>query len=66
MCEEKLTALRSRVKKCKQGVGITYKAMCDACGITTLSIMYNFTSGARDLPEEYIQGLDQFLKRFGY
>lgn len=63
--EEKLT-LRDRLIKCKQQLGISYISICKKLNIPSVSTMYNFTGGIRDLPQKYKQGLDQFLTRLGF
>ena len=57
--------LLDRVKKCKNQTGVSYKSMYSKCGIST-SVFYNFTSGVRDLPQRYVEALDNFLKNLGY
>lgn len=57
--------LRDRVKKYHEIEGVSYKIIAQSIGIST-GVMYNFTSGIRDLKEHIAKNLDEFLASKGY
>lgn len=57
--------LLERVKKCKEQLGISYKTMSTKCEIP-YTTFYSFTGGVRKLPEQYINILDQYLKKLNF
>ena len=57
--------LRDRVKKYHEVEGVSYKVIAQSIGIS-VGVMYNFTSGIRDLKEHIASNLDEYLKLKGY
>jgi len=57
--------LRERLKKCKEELGISYKALAKKAELT-IDIMYKFSSGTRDLSTSNYDRLDSVLREFGY
>lgn len=57
--------LKERVKKYHEIEGVSYKTISAAIGIST-GVMYNFTSGIRNLKEHVAEKLDEYLKSKGY
>ena len=57
--------LRSRLKKYHEVEGVSYKVISSAIGIS-IGVMYNYTSGIRDLKPHIQKALDQFLTEKGY
>lgn len=57
--------LRDRVKKYHEIEGVSYKVIAQAINIST-GVMYNFTSGIRDLKDHIAEKLDEFLVSKGY
>lgn len=57
--------LRNRLKKYHEIEGVSYKTISSAIGIST-GVMYNFTSGIRDLKEHVASKLEEYLKEKGY
>lgn len=53
--------LLERVKKYHEISGVSYKKIAQSIGIST-GVMYNFTSGVRDLKAIPAQKLDEYLK----
>ena len=60
-----MQTLRDRTKKYHELEGVSYKMLAQSIGITT-GVMYNFTSGIRDLKEHIANKLDEYLKERGY
>ena len=60
-----MEALRERVKKYHEVEGISYKTIAQSIDVS-IGIMYNFTSGIRDLKEHIAERLDEYLKLEGY
>lgn len=61
----KMYELRDRVKKCKEQMGISYKAMSEKCGVP-YTTFYSFTGGVRKLPQEYVEKIQGYLEKIGY
>ena len=57
--------LRDRTKKYHEIEGVSYKVIAQTIGIS-IGVMYNFTSGIRDLKEHIANNLDEYLKLKGY
>ena len=57
--------LRERVKKYHEIEGVSYKTISTNIGIS-IGVMYNFTSGIRDLKEHIAAKLDEYLTSKGY
>ena len=57
--------LRDRLKKYHEIEGVSYKVISSAIGIS-IGVMYNFTSGIRDLKEHVAQKLDEYLTERNY
>lgn len=57
--------LRERLKKFHEEQGVSYKAIALSIGVS-IGVMYNYTSGIRDLKPKVSQNLDQFLKDRDY
>lgn len=57
--------LRERLKKYHEIAGISYKIVAARLGIS-IGVMYNYTSGIRDLKPHILETLDQFLTEQGY
>ena len=57
--------LRDRVRKYHEIEGVSYKVIAQAIGIS-VGVMYNFTSGIRDLKEHIAVKLDDYLKSKDY
>ena len=57
--------LRERLKKFHEEQGVSYKIISKEIGIS-IGVMYNFTSGIRDLKEHIANNLDEYLKERDY
>ena len=57
--------LRDRLKKYHELEGISYKTISKDIGVST-GVMYNFTSGIRDLKEHIANKLDNYLSERNY
>ena len=57
--------LRERLKDYHEKEGVSYKFIAQQLGVT-IGVMYNYTSGIRELKEQVQERLDQFLKERGY
>lgn len=57
--------LLGRVQLLKKELGVSYKFICKKCEIP-ISTFYNFTGRVRNLPEQYVEILDEYLKGLGY
>ena len=57
--------LKERLVKYHEVEGVSYKFIANQIGIST-GIMYNFTSGIRDLKPIRAAALDDYLKEKGY
>lgn len=57
--------LRERLKDYHEKEGVSYKFIAQQLGVT-VGVMYNYTSGIRELKEQIQERLDQFLKERGY
>ena len=57
--------LRDRTRKYHEIEGVSYKIIAQSIGIS-VGVMYNFTSGIRDLKEHVASKLDEYLKGKGY
>lgn len=57
--------LKERVQKYHELEGVSYKVIAQAIGIST-GVMYNFTSGIRNLKVHIAERLDEYLKEKGY
>lgn len=57
--------LRERVKLYHEVEGVSYKVIAQTIGIST-GVMYNFTSGIRELKAHIQTSLDEYLKSKGY
>lgn len=53
--------LRDRVKKYHEIEGVSYKVIAQSIGIS-VGVMYNFTSGIRDLKQHIADKLDEYLR----
>lgn len=73
LCEKKknerkiltMQDLRDRTRKYHEVEGVSYKVLAQSIGIS-VGVMYNFTSGIRDLKEHVANKLDEYLKLKGY
>ena len=57
--------LLDRLKKYHEIEGVSYKVISSAIGIS-IGVMYNYTSGIRDLKPHIKEALDQYLTEKGY
>lgn len=57
--------LRERLKKFHEVEGISYKIIAKEVEIS-IGVMYNFTSGIRDLKAHVADNLNEYLKSKGY
>lgn len=57
--------LRERLKKYHEVEGVSYKIIALAIGIS-IGVMYNYTSGIRELKPHIAEKLDQYLLEKGY
>lgn len=57
--------LRDRLKKFHENEGVSYIKVAKALEISP-AILYNFTSGVRDLKQCNAEILDEYLKERGY
>ena len=57
--------LRERLKEYHEREGVSYKFIAQQLGVT-VGVMYNYTSGIRELKDQVKENLDQFLKEKGY
>lgn len=53
--------LRDRVKKYHEVEGVSYKVIAQSIGVS-IGVMYNFTSGIRDLKQHIVDKLDEYLR----
>lgn len=58
-------SLLERVRKYHEEKGVSYKIIAQSTGIS-YSVMYNFTSGLRELKACNQEKLDEYLKTQGY
>lgn len=57
--------LRERLKKYHEIEGVSYKVISSALGIS-IGVMYNYTSGIRELKPHILEALDNYLKERSY
>lgn len=57
--------LLERLKKFHEIEGVSYKIIAQTIGIS-IGVMYNYTSGIRDLKDHVARNLDEYLKSKGY
>ena len=57
--------LKERLKKYHEIEGVSYKIIAAAIGIS-IGVMYNYTSGIRDLKPHVLELLDQYLTERKY
>ena len=57
--------LRERLKKFHEIEGVSYKVVAQALGIS-ISVMYNYTSGIREIKPHLQEKLDQYLTDRNY
>lgn len=57
--------LLERIKKFHEETGISYKIIAKTIGIS-IGVMYNFTSGIRELKPSIQEKLDGYLKSYDY
>ena len=57
--------LIERLKKYHEEEGVSYKAIAAVIGIST-GVMYNYTSGIRDLKVSKLEALNEYLTAKGY
>lgn len=57
--------LRERLKEFHEKEGISYKVIAKELGVS-IGIMYNFTSGIRDLKPFIVEKLNEYLVQKGY
>ena len=57
--------LRDRVKKYHEVEGVSYKVIAQSIGVS-IGVMYNFTSGIRDLKQHIAEALDKYLTEKNY
>ena len=57
--------LLDRLKKYHEVEGVSYKIISAAIGVS-IGVMYNYTSGIRDLKPHIREVLDQYLTERGY
>lgn len=57
--------LLERLKKFHEIEGVSYKIIAQTIGIS-IGVMYNYTSGIRDLKDHVQDALDEYLVSKGY
>jgi len=57
--------LKERLKRFHEIEGVSYKIIAKEIGIST-GVMYNFTSGLRDLKSFVAEKLNEYLVQKGY
>lgn len=57
--------LLERLKKFHEIEGVSYKIIAQTIGIS-IGVMYNYTSGIRDLKDHVQDALDEYLASKGY
>lgn len=57
--------LLERLKKFHEIEGVSYKIIAQTIGIS-IGVMYNYTSGIRDLKDHVARNLDEYLVSKGY
>ena len=57
--------LRERLKKFHETKGVSYKSIAKELDVS-IGVMYNFTSGIRDLKEGVAEKLNSYLKDYNY
>lgn len=60
-----MTDLRERVRKFHEIEGVSYKTIAQIIDVS-LSVMYNFTSGVRELKDHKKELLNEYLESKGY
>ena len=57
--------VKERLKEFHEKEGLSYKVIAESIGIST-GVMYNYTSGIRELKTHVLEELDQYLRNRGY
>lgn len=60
-----MKSLKDRLKEFHEKEGISYKYIANYLEVST-GIMYNFTSGIRDLKPQVRDALEEYLEDMGY
>lgn len=60
-----MKTLRDRLKEFHEVEGISYREVANTLGIS-INVMYNYTSGIRDLKPKVYDDLKEYLEDMGY